>query len=498
MEIIEQRMMKRVVNIIISGFCIVVFNAYNAQAQDDYIVHTIKKGEVITVLAKKYGITPEDIARINNFGVNRILHVGDKVKLPAHAQYRDLPDSVLNPPKPSAVQPAASPAATTTPAGNPGYVMHTVEKGEVYSVLAKKYNVTVDEILSINNFKGGHILHAGDKIKLPAKAADNPAAETTATVSQQPVETTPEATVVPAEEPATIEHVIAKGERFPVLAKKYNVTVADILKVNNFKANHIPRVGDKIKLPASAKETAVAAEPVPQQPQQQPPVSQQPAEETTPATTAAAPITHTVKPKETLYSIARKYNVTIADIKNWNNLTGNNISTGQQLSINGNAPQQPAAANRTASSQQAPPPAPVTTTPAAPKVTTTANNKPVVSQAQPAVINEANIPASGYFSGMFGKDVAGRKLKTTNGAAMTFKTASGWSDKKYYVLMNDVPPGAVVQVTNEEGKAIYAKVLWSMGDEKDNEGLTFRISDAAAAALDIKNTKFQVAVTYYE
>jgi len=490
--------MKRAVKFIISGFCIVVFNAFNAQAQDDYIVHTIKKGEIMPVLAKKYGITPEDIARINNFSVNRVLHVGDKVKLPAHAQYRELPDSVLNPPKPAPAQPVEAPEETNAPASDPGYVMHTIKKGEVFSVLSKKYNVPVADILSINNFKSSHILHAGDKIKLPKPAAaGNAATETPVTPSQQQAETTPEATVVPTET-ATVDHTVEKGERFSVLAKKYNVSVEDILKLNNFKASHVLHVGDKIKLPATAAETTPAS--VPAQPQQT--VSQQPVEETKPAA-AAAPITHTVKARETLYSIARKYNVTIADIKNWNNLTGNNISTGQQLSINGNAPQQPAVtqpapANQTASSQQAPPSVPVTATPAAPKVTTTTNNKPAPQQAQPAVINEANIPASGYFSGMFGKDVAGRKLKTANGTAMTFKTASGWNDKKYYVLMNDVPPGAIVQVTNEEGKAIYAKVLWNMGDEKDNEGLTFRISDAAAAALDIKNTKFQVGVTYYE
>jgi hypothetical protein len=82
--------------------------------------------------------------------------------------------------------------------------------------------------------------------------------------------------------------------------------------------------------------------------------------------------------------------------------------------------------------------------------------------------------------------------------AMTFKTASGWNDKKYYILMNDAPPGSVVQVTNEDGKAIYAKVLWNMGDEKDNDGLNFRLSDAAAAALGLKASKFQLAVTFYQ
>ena len=42
---------------------------------------------------------------------------------------------------------------------------------------------------------------------------------------------------------------------------------------------------------------------------------------------------HTVAPKETLFSISRLYDVSVDDIKAWNNLKDNSISTGQQLSI---------------------------------------------------------------------------------------------------------------------------------------------------------------------
>lgn len=382
------------------------------------MVHTIKKGEKLSVLAKKYGLTPQDIAKINGFGTDHILHVGDKVKLPSNAVYRELPDSVLNPPKPAAATPAVSaPPTTTTPPGAaaqpkaPGYVTHIIQKGEVYSVLSKKYNVPVDRILSINNFKGNHVLHVGDKIKLPAEAAEQPA--TAAAAPSTPVET---------------------------------------------------------QQPVSA-----------------------------PATANAEPVTttiHTVQKKETLYSISKKYKVTVAQIKAWNSLKDNSIEEGQKLSIGAAAP-----ADNTVqapSSQKADAPPVVTSSPAT-KVTIQdkpAATAPAVTSAKPLV--EANIPASGYFSTSFGKDVAGRSLKTANGPAMTFKTNSGWTDKKYYVLMNDVAPGSIVQVTNDEGKAIYAKVLWSMGDMKDNEGLSFRISDAAAAALNLKDTKFNLAITYYE
>lgn len=46
---------------------------------------------------------------------------------------------------------------------------------------------------------------------------------------------------------------------------------------------------------------------------------------------------HTVAPKETLFSISRLYDVSVDDIKAWNNLKDNSISTGQQLTIRSKA-----------------------------------------------------------------------------------------------------------------------------------------------------------------
>ena len=43
--------------------------------------------------------------------------------------------------------------------------------------------------------------------------------------------------------------------------------------------------------------------------------------------------TYQVKPGDTLYSIARKYNTSVDNIKALNNLTSNNLSIGQQLKI---------------------------------------------------------------------------------------------------------------------------------------------------------------------
>jgi len=42
---------------------------------------------------------------------------------------------------------------------------------------------------------------------------------------------------------------------------------------------------------------------------------------------------HFVQPGETLYSISRKYSVSVDQVKEWNRLTGNQIEVGQRLRV---------------------------------------------------------------------------------------------------------------------------------------------------------------------
>jgi len=104
----------------------------------------------------------------------------------------------------------------------------------------------------------------------------------------------------------------------------------------------------------------------------------------------------------------------------------------------------------------------------------------------------------GYFKTSFDQQVkqqpTNKEQTVTSGI---FKTASGWNDAKYYVLMNGVEPGTIVRITNPgNNKTIYAKLLGEMSD-KQSPGLSIRISNAAANALDISETdRFTVKLNY--
>jgi LysM repeat protein len=87
--------------------------------------------------------------------------------------------------------------------------------------------------------------------------------------------------------------------------------------------------------------------------------------------------------------------------------------------------------------------------------------------------------------------------KSVSGQAGIFKSSSGWQDGKYYVLINNIPVGTIVKITDQAtGKAVFAKVLGQLPDMKESAGLTVRLSNAGAAELGEGDGKFGVGVSY--
>lgn len=105
----------------------------------------------------------------------------------------------------------------------------------------------------------------------------------------------------------------------------------------------------------------------------------------------------------------------------------------------------------------------------------------------------------GFFKWHFGQQskqrAASKDQTVTSGI---FKTTSGWTDGKYYLLIDGVQPGTIIKITNPtNNRSVYAKVLGQMEGINLNKGLDIRISNAAASNLGITETdKFIVKVNY--
>jgi hypothetical protein len=100
----------------------------------------------------------------------------------------------------------------------------------------------------------------------------------------------------------------------------------------------------------------------------------------------------------------------------------------------------------------------------------------------------------GYFAALFSDQKKSASFQTLDGTASVFKSISGWQDKKFYVLTNEIPIGTIVKITTADFKTICAKVINALPDVSNS--IQYRLSDAAAAILGITNKTFQITVTY--
>lgn len=136
-------------------------------------MHTVKSGEHISVIARKYKCTVTDIRTWNGLRSNT-LRPGQKLVIyvpvtAATPAAPETPPAAASTTKPAATPPAqATPAngATTAPAATGTYKYHTVKKGDTLWKIAEQYGTTVDQLKKLNGFGTKYQLLPGQKIKV--------------------------------------------------------------------------------------------------------------------------------------------------------------------------------------------------------------------------------------------------------------------------------------------------------------------------------------------
>lgn len=119
------------------------------------------------------------------------------------------------------------------------------------------------------------------------------------------------------------------------------------------------------------------------------------------------------------------------------------------------------------------------------------HNALIVHQGEGVIATKVD---EGYFATLFSDQKKSASFQTLDGTASVFKSISGWQDKKFYILTNEIPIGTIVKITTADFKTICAKVINALPDVSNS--IQYRLSDAAAAILGITNKTFQITVTY--
>ena len=162
-------------------------------------VHTVKRGESLSVIAQKYGTSTKAIMSANKLKSSG-LAVGQKLKIPGSGAV-----SISIPNKPNTVE-------TET-------ITHTVKSGEFLGKIASHYKVKIADIRRENNLKSDTVW-VGQKLKITVAVKDKPIRK----------------------------HKVARGEYLGKIASKYGVSVSSIRKANNLRSDELA-VGQVLIIP---------------------------------------------------------------------------------------------------------------------------------------------------------------------------------------------------------------------------------------------------------
>lgn len=264
----------------------------------DIIDHQVKLGESVRLLSKKYLVDPSKIYELNRFAVDGISE-GMILKIPV-------------------------PRKPNTSAGELTDNRKKIPKSERESSVSEH-----SEVVQNQENKGKSIQNQDSKIEprqtqeRKEEVTDAPVTKTSGDIKQ----------IVITEDKTEINHKVLPKETLYSLAREYNVTVDEIKANNPQVAASGLQVGQVVRILASKKveikQSTSIIKPVPNgssKPQKT--VSQSP-------NINPNIIKHQVQPKETLYSLSKKYNVSVEQIKAQNaTLLINGLQIGQVLEIN--------------------------------------------------------------------------------------------------------------------------------------------------------------------
>ena len=220
----------------IAGYVGVPYSYTGPMLNENYYI--VQSGDSLWSISKKFGISVDKLKDINNLSGN-LLSIGQKLLIKDTSSSEDVG------------------------------VYYTVKAGDTLYGIANEYNLTVDELKSMNNLKSNN-LSIGQKLLVSGT----------------------EENIVDGGDYDT--YIVKSGDNLYAIARRYSISVDKLKDINNLSSNLLS-VGQKLLVPKVGGKTYV------------------------------------VKAGDNLYKIAGENSTTVTDLINLNELSTTNLSIGQVL-----------------------------------------------------------------------------------------------------------------------------------------------------------------------
>ena len=226
---------------------------YGVKYLEKYIV---KSGDTLYGISNQYGVSVTELAELNKVNAYT-LKIGSTLLIPSRGGNN--PDAMF---------------------------LYTVKKGDTLYNLARVYGTSVAAIKSLNYLKDDN-LSVGQVIRIPEMFVEY------------------DEVILPSYK----NYIVKKGDTLYSIARDNNTSVDIIINDNALKTN-VLKIGQNLKIRTDESEILECF-----------------GEEYSPVNN------YVVKKGDTLYSIAKKFGVSVSDILNKNKLKSSSLSIGQVLNI---------------------------------------------------------------------------------------------------------------------------------------------------------------------
>lgn len=243
----------------------------------NYVFHQVKRRENLAVVARKYHTSPSQLAKINHMTPRSKLRPGMYVMIPKNKAPGPALDELFGPEDEQEDSQPATVVASTSP------IIDVVAEAEVEGP-------SNDSLFEVSSPNADEVLQV---------AAEVPSVQTSGQLFYT--------------------HRVRKGETVGLIAKKYGVTVSSLKGWNGIGRKGLIKSGQNLKIMSTASPKE--------------PASLQLADSLAGDPSKPRLIVHAVRRGDTLWKLAQRYGVTVAQIKEWNRLHSNALRPNQKIRI---------------------------------------------------------------------------------------------------------------------------------------------------------------------
>ncbi|KJV44258.1 lytic transglycosylase [Acinetobacter indicus] len=230
--------------------------------------YTVQRGDTLSSVAAQSKMSLADLAALNQISTNTGLRIGQTLKIPAGST---IPDS------------------------------YTVQSGDTLTAIANRYNLSLEQIASLNGISRTTGLRTGQRLKLSGEPVSVEESKASTTAANSDI------------------HIVKSGETLNSIARKYHLQLNYLAALNDLPRTAALRIGQRLKiegdLDSSSNRAAESAA-----------VSS--------ASTGKATETYTVKAGESLNAIASRTGISVAELAALNGLSPRaGLRVGQILQL---------------------------------------------------------------------------------------------------------------------------------------------------------------------